>query len=225
MIGTLPVSQLAPLDYRSALDAAAAMLSGCAAPLLLCNAPELSAELRQRMPLGRVLDRDNWNPRVGSMNGRVDRNVVSMDESISIAGQADGALWVEPPSVGWQEQLETIARALVPGAPLAIVASRLLARLLPERRSWIGQPLGMCPLGLAKLRGLLGLLDLELAAIYGFHTVTAIALSMLGGLAARLGRLALSDRLGFAARLHYCTSGLLVPFSTVALFLLHKRTA
>lgn len=50
MIGTLAVSQLAPLDYRYALDGALALL-GVASPVTRCDQPELAAELAQRLPL------------------------------------------------------------------------------------------------------------------------------------------------------------------------------
>lgn len=47
MIGTLPMRDLAPLEYRYALDAAATLLA--AAPLLCCNVPALEREARQRI--------------------------------------------------------------------------------------------------------------------------------------------------------------------------------
>ena len=47
MIGTLPMCQLAPLEYRYALDAAATLLP--AASVLCCNVPALEAEVRQRI--------------------------------------------------------------------------------------------------------------------------------------------------------------------------------
>lgn len=49
MIGELPCSQLAPLEYCYALDAALATLGG-APPLLICRASELQAEVEQRLP-------------------------------------------------------------------------------------------------------------------------------------------------------------------------------
>jgi len=48
VIGTLPVSQLAPLDYRYALDGALALLG--TPPVVRCEQPELAAELAQRLP-------------------------------------------------------------------------------------------------------------------------------------------------------------------------------
>src|SRR6185437_11514006 len=50
MIGTLPVSDRAPLDYRYALDAAASLLCGAGPALVLCQAGELRDEVRQRIP-------------------------------------------------------------------------------------------------------------------------------------------------------------------------------
>lgn len=53
MIGTLPMIDLAPLDYRYALDAATTLLEH-AAPLLCCNVRALEAEARQRWPQART---------------------------------------------------------------------------------------------------------------------------------------------------------------------------
>src|SRR5689334_4082498 len=122
MIGTLPMRELAPLDYRYALDAAMSTLAGPVAPLVLCNLPELTGEVAARIP-----------------------HSVPYDD-------ATGALWVEPLVGSWQADMIRLTRVLPCGAPLAIVASRPLARLVPERHTWRGHPLGMQIGGVQRLR-------------------------------------------------------------------------
>lgn len=50
MVGTIPLFQQAPLDYKYALDAAMTTLAGKAAPWVVCAVPQLAAEVRQRLP-------------------------------------------------------------------------------------------------------------------------------------------------------------------------------
>jgi hypothetical protein len=188
MIGSLPATRLAPLDYRCALDAALASL-GEAPALVICRAPELEGELRQRAP---------W------------------------AGLAAG-IWVEPQAAGWRTDMGTFARRLLPGASLAIVASRPLARLLPERRGWAGGALGLQPGGIWRLRAALAGAGLALRADHGFHSPAAIALGVLARRAERAGRPDLSDRLYFAARLRYRASGAQAALCAVALLIAVKE--
>ena len=192
MIGTSSVAALAPLDYRYALDASMAVLGGKAAPTVLCNAPELACEVRQRIP--------SW--------GGVER--------------AGAALWVEPLVDTWRAELATLRSALPGDAPLAVIASRPLARLLPERHMWGGRPLGLQPSGIGYLRGALLRAGFRLETVYGIHSALAIWLSLLGRQAERWGYPNVGDRLHFAARLRYCTSGPLAALSTVALLIARK---
>src|SRR5206468_1192647 len=121
MIGALPAAALAPLDYRYALDAAMTVLAGQPESIVRCNAPGLLAEIRQRIPESR-------EPQA-----------------------TRAALWIEPLADTWRAELAALADALPPGARLVIVASRPLARLIPERRGWSGRPLGLTPSGLLRL--------------------------------------------------------------------------
>lgn len=98
LMATLPMKELAPLDYRYALDASMALLAGKNNLLVRCNLPELFEEVRQRLPY-------NWlNP-----------------------GQASGALWVEPLRDSWSDELLELAACLSDGARLVIIASRPLS--------------------------------------------------------------------------------------------------
>jgi hypothetical protein len=133
-------------------------------------------------------------------------------------------LWVEPRADDWQTELATLAGTLRLGAPLMVIASRPLARLLPERRAWGGQPLGMRPGGIGRLRRALTGVGLALEASYGIHSAAAIGLNILSRPAGRLGRPDLADQLHFAARLRYCTAGPLAALSTVALLIARKST-
>lgn len=192
--GFLPVSRLAPLDYRYALDAALALL-GDAAPMVRCDQPELAAECAQRgAPL----------------------------QPVARVAHPCATLWVEPQRTNWRLTLEQLAAALPAGARLAVVAARPLARLLPERRTWSGAALGLRPGGMAQLRLGLYQAGLRITAVYGVHSPVAIGLNSLGGLLARAGRPDLGDRLEFAARLRYLARGWAAPLATVALILAHK---
>jgi hypothetical protein len=192
MIGTHPMSALGPLDYRYALDAAMSALAGAGAPAIRCNIPELAGEVRQRAPRQ------------------------------AETGTATGTLWVEPLDGDWQSELATIADRLPDGAPLVVIASRPLARLLPERRSWGGRPLGMRPGGVARLRRALPQAGFTPPVIYGIHPAPAIGLSLLSRSAASMGYPDLADRLHFAARLRYCAAGPLAALSTVVLLIARK---
>ena len=178
MIGTLPATQLAPLDYRCALDAAIGSL-GSATPLLICHARELAAEVHQRLP------------------------------QQSRPGDPAAGLWIEPQTGSWRADLITFARALPINAPLLIVASRPIARLLPERRGWRGSPFG------TRMDGL--------SAEYGFHSVAAIVLNTLSRQAEQRGRPELGDRLHFAARLRYRAAGRQAALCMVALLIASKE--
>ena len=113
MIGTLPVWNLALREYGQALDAAMILLPGEETPLLRCHVPVLAAEASQRLPA--------W----------------------SEVGPAGAALWIEPLQDSWHAELESLSAGLKDGGTLVIVASRPLARLVPERREWPGKPLGL----------------------------------------------------------------------------------
>ena len=196
LIGSSPVWCLPPLEYRYALDAAMARLGNARAPIVICNAPSLLGEVRQR-----GLSGDRWSP------------------------AADAALWVEPLVDTWPTDLATLDDALIAGAPLTIVASLPLARVLPERRSWHEHPLGLQPGGIDRLRRGLVRCGFALDAMYGIHSMIAVGLSLLSRLAARSGRPDLGDRLHFAARLRYCVAGPLAALSTVALLVARKEPA
>lgn len=188
-----PVSSLPPQEYRNALDGAMASLATAARPLVLCETPELVAEVYERAALA------------------------------SAALPPDGALWVEPPAETWRSDLAALSDALPSGAPLVVVASRPLARLLPETRAWAKHSLGLRPFGLAQLRRELASSGFVLEANHGFHSPVAIALNALGQRLERLGRPDLGDRLHFAARLRYHVTGPLAVLSTAALLVARKK--
>lgn len=194
MIGTLPMCDLAPLDYRYALDATMPTLAGHTVQVY-CNVPALEGEIRQRLP------------RQATVNA------------------VTAALWVEPLVSTWAAEIDTLTRQLPAGAPLVVVASRPLARLLPERRSWNGRPLCMGLGGVCRLRHALALAGFRVAAVHGIHSLYAIALNILSRQIERRGRPDGGDRLHFAARLHYRAPSPLAAMSTVALLFAHKGAA
>ncbi len=185
----------APLEYRLALDAAMSVLAQAEAPRVICNVTALTEEVRQR--------------------------ILGQAES----GPTTAALWVEPVVATYQSELIGLSHMLIPGAWLAIVASRPLARIIPERRGWDINPLGLRPQGLGLLRQALARSGLKVVANYGIHSASAMGLNLLGQGVERLGRPDLADRLNFAARLAYCTTGPLVSLATVALLIAQKGHA
>lgn len=193
MIATLPVSDLAPLEFRYALDAVMPLL-GKKAPLILrCGSPNLLFEVKGRLP---------W---------------------CSEAGNGAAALWIEPQRSDWEAQCRDLGQSLAGGAPLAIIASRPLARLLPERRYWGGDPLGSQPWGVERLSGALSQCGFSLRSTFGIHSVQSISINFLSRCLSRLGRPAMGDRLGFAARMRYCVTGPLAALSTLALITAQKQ--
>ncbi len=184
VIGTRPVYELAPQEYRYALDACAGLLANTP-PLVINNLPELTGEIQQRFPV--------------------------TDESVT------GAIWLEPMRLDWSGQIKKLEN-LANGAPLLVIASQPLARILPERRGWQGQPVGLRPGGLGQLRRALQRSGFSLSARYGLHTPLSIGLNLLSGRLDRLGQKALADRVYFAARLRYRSTGLTAPLATVGLW-------
>ncbi|HEY0606514.1 MAG TPA: hypothetical protein VGD58_26555 [Herpetosiphonaceae bacterium] len=128
-----------------------------------------------------------------------------------------GALWIEPLAASWRAELNDLTAQLPAGAPLVVIASQPLARLVPERRTWGGEPLGMQLTGINVLLRALRNARLRIEARHGIHTAASIALSQVSQQAARLRRPDLGDRLHFAARLRYCTHGPLAALATVGL--------
>jgi hypothetical protein len=150
MIGTLPVWDLAPREYGQALDAAMPLLGAEETPLLRCQMPALAAEASQRLLAWRHSE------------------------------PAGAALWIEPLMGTWQAELEALSAALDDEGTLVIVASRPLARLLPERRAWSEEALALRLGGLGRLRRALAKAGLVLEAEYGLHTLFATLLNLLG---------------------------------------------
>ena len=191
MIGSYPASRIIPLGYRYALDAASSALAARGDPVVRCDAPELLVEVRQRFP---------------ESSGPI---------------EARGALWIEPRVGRWQKDLTALAGPIQNGGMLVVVASRPLARLLPERRGWPVHYLGLRPGGHAELYRALARAGFA-TTTYGIHSARATVLNMLGQLVSRFGRPDLGDRLHFAARLAYCATGPLAPLATVALLISRK---
>lgn len=187
MIGTLPMAELAPLDYRYALDAALTLLDRSKPIRVMSNLPALDGEIGQRIP---ATEQDF---------------------------PAQSALWVEPLADTWPTELAALTRQLTPGATLALIVSRPLARLIPERRTWQVRALGTRLDGLPTLRRGLRQAGYRIHAEYGVHSALSIGLNLLSQQLERRGRPDLGDRLHFAARLRYCTSGPQRAIATVAL--------
>lgn len=193
MIGTLPMADLAPLDYRYTLDAALTLLDRQGPLRVVSNLPALDGEIRQRITAA-----DGIAP-------------------------ASSALWVEPLADTWPAELAVLTEQLAAGATLAVIVSRPLARLIPERRSWHVQALGTQLSGLRALRRGLRRAGYRISAEYGIHSARSIGLSLLSQQLERRGRPDLGDRLHFAARLRYCTTGPQAALSTVALIRASKE--
>ncbi|HEX2914870.1 MAG TPA: hypothetical protein VH186_29020 [Chloroflexia bacterium] len=193
LFGTVPATRLAPLEYRCALDAAMPLMSGATNPLVICNLPPLEGEVRQRL------------------------------NAFTASGEAAAGLWVEPLADSWQSQLALFSGALPPRAPLAILLSRPLARLLPERRPWQGQPLGLQFAALFSLGLALRRAGFKPESLYGFHSVRSILLNLASGQAARFQRPDLADRLHFAARLGYRSPALTASLATVNLLIARRE--
>jgi hypothetical protein len=186
--GDVPQYRLAPREYGVALDAAMPVLNqSTEAEVLLCCNVP-QLEAEARQRLAQV----GW-------------------------AHQERALWVEPLAGGWRLQLDAFARALPAGAPLVIVMSLPLARLLPERRGWQGRPVAMNPIEAWRFRHALSESGFVLQGAHGFHSMVATLLSLVSRGLARYERPDLADRWQFASRLAYRASGPLLPLSTVAL--------
>ena len=122
-------------------------------------------------------------------------------------------VWLEPQATTWVQRLDQIRTA----QRLLVIASRPLAKHIPERTAWVDQPLGVYRDGLRQLRQGLQSIGRPVVAEYGFHTVTSILINRCATLLSAVGQSARADRWHFTARLHYATQGLLANFSTVAL--------
>ncbi len=192
----MPVSHpslAAPLDYRYALDAAMSLCGASTWPTVVCNVPQLVAEIDYRRA------------------GR--------DASAS----ATVAIWIEPMVQGWRAELATLSQQVQAGGTLVVIASLPLARILPERRTWGGDPLTMHPGGLRQLSRALARAGFRLTSRHGIHTPAAIGLNLLSRQLEARGCPDLGDRLQFAARLRYATDGPLASLSTVALLVVEKE--
>ena len=195
MIGVLPRYKQAPLDYRYALDAAMTFLHDSKSPLIRCHIPELMPEIMNRIP-------------------------ILTDERET---RHDGLLWIEPQLPDWENELQQLLVLLSDDVPLVVILSRPLAILLPERRAWrptsaLGVPGG----GVRQLREAMKTYHLEVEGLYGFHTIQSMVLNFLASQATARGRPDLGDRLGFAGRLHYSTSGRSSALSTVSMLVAWK---
>lgn len=156
-------------------------------------------------------------------------NVAELDAEVNqrftreSASIEQGALWIEPLVSSWRMELNDVAYHLPPDAPLVVIASQPLARLVPERGTWSGEPVGMQLSGIKLLRRAMREARLRIEARHGIHTAASIALSQLSQQAARLGRPDLGDRLHFAARLRYCTQSSQAALATVSLLVARKE--
>lgn len=197
LIGTCPFHRRAPLDYRYALDAVMSVPEMRGSPLVRWNIAALAEEVDQRFP--------------------------RREEPPPANAAVTAALWGEPLGSNWRDELQTLTSPLKPGAPLVVVASRPLARLLPERAAWKEQPLGLTPGSLFRLQRTLMQHQCPVEATYGIHSILAIGLHLLSRRAEQWGRPDMGDRLHFLARRFYCVGGPLAGLSTVALIVARKQ--
>ena len=160
-----------------------------------CSIPELSQEVSQRLP------------------------------AKGIDAEVEAALWVEPLVQFWESDLAELARVLPEKSTMVVIASLPLARLLPERQGWAGDPMCLHPGGLGRLnRALMGT-NFIIQDKYGFHTPYSVVVNSLSRWLDRWGRPDLGDRVGFAGRLRYCTTGPTLVLSTVALITARQVTS
>lgn len=138
-------------------------------------------------------------------------------------GEPSIALWIEPLTGNWRSNLQMLADTMTADSRLIIIASRPLARLLPEQRRNPSHSLGRTAGGIPRLRRALRGAGFRITETHGIHTVVAVALSLGGTLISRCGRPDVGDRLLFASRLHYTTHGLLAPLSTVTLLFARRE--
>jgi hypothetical protein len=178
---------IVPLDYRVALDAIAPSVQLAGRPVVVCNLPALEDELRLRSLAGPV-------PTLSSV-----------------------AVWIEPMQETWKSELEQLTARISNRGSLFVIYSRPLARLIPERQRWDDDAVGIRISGFSRLRRALIRAGFQIRNEYGFHGVQSISLNMAGKIAGFFRRDDLVDRLEFASRLRYCSSGLLAGVSTVAL--------
>ncbi len=219
MIGTLPMSALAPQHYRAALDGAAAILAG-GLPLVVY---EQLADTETAFP------DPLKNPTARASTGEEARDSgplwgeLRQRWRLESGAAEDGVLWVEPPARDWRATLAALVRRTPPGAPLVVLMSCPATRLLRARRGWPGLPLGMTPLGLTSMRGALTWHDYAVSAQHGFHSPAAALLDSLGWLCAAVRRPDLADRLAQLSRLCYRTEGPLAQTCAVALLVARKE--
>lgn len=139
------------------------------------------------------------------------------------ASPASAALWVEPLIASWTADLNELTGRVAGGAPLVIVASLPLARIIPERRSWLDAPLGMQAGGLRHLRQALAADGWRAEDRYGIHSLRSMICNQVGQRLAAIGRPDLADRLEFYARQHYRTSPPWTSWATVCLWAARKQ--
>ena len=193
MIGSLPRYQQLPLDYRYALDGAMVPLHKAERILVRLPSTPWEEEVTQRLPQAQK------------------------------QGSADAGLWIEPGTRTWEHNLQDFRSGLSENGLLVVIASRPLARILPQK-SWENHPpLGIQITGMRRLRQGLVQADFCIESCYGVHTLAAILWNQAGQWMGRCCRPDLEDRWQFAARLRYHTLGRWAFLSTVALIFAYKR--
>ena len=136
--------------------------------------------------------------------------------------RAEAAVWIEPQLANWENQFATLENKLGASARLVIIASQPLARLVPERRHWPGQPLGMRPGGVSQLKRKVQGAGFLVESVHGFHSITSIGLNFLVARLEGRQRPEVADRVHFAARLGYHNTGPLAHLSTVTLIVARR---
>lgn len=189
-IGALPVYDLAPLEYRFALDAAVSVIGYRDDILVQCGQSILLPEVRNRIP------------------------------PLQVSPPAGAGLWIEPQVGSWKDDLEAFQKLEPPATLAIIASMPLARFMEEWKvRRGETKALSIRIGGLSDLCRALLNAGFEIQSHYGIHTIQAIGLNFISRWASSLGYSALSDRLLFKARLKYCTTGMFKNLSTVALIL------
>lgn len=197
------------LAYQWALDVAACHAVGTGLPItLVAGHPGLGRELAHRLRLGA----DRSVP-------LADRPAPAGPDRHSPSDSDPGTVvWLEPTRRDWESVLGR-AQALaagdgVRGSLIVVAASPRLARGLPE---WTvaGAPLLRHGVGATGVLRRLNRAGWFVEDVVGFRGPRALALGVAERLAARAGRPALADRLGFRMRMQMVERGIAATLCTV----------
>ena len=122
-------------------------------------------------------------------------------------------VWIEPQMAEPLPSLNNIQR-------LILIASRPLARILPERKAWQDDSVGLRWRGTSRFQQPLRQEGWHAVATHHFHTLQSIILNRASEQLTRIGQPARADRWQFAARQRYATSNRAI--ATASLFVYER---